>query len=148
MKKMFKPFMMMATVAGILATASCTKTCDPGYEGSDCKTEVREKYVGQWQGSDVCTTGTYSNITITLAGGSASVLNVTISNLGGFGGTEVITAEVTDAGTLTFTNAAISGNRTLTGTISSSGTTLNVSYTVHPSSGADDVCSGSNYTKL
>lgn len=148
MKNLFKPFLMAATVASLFFVSSCTKTCDEGYEGTDCKTEIRAKFIGQWKGNDVCTTGPYNNITITLASSTSSVLNVTLTNLGGFGGTETITAKVNAGGALEFTGAAISGNRTITGTITSSGTSLNVSYTVTPATGTPDVCSGSNYTKL
>lgn len=140
--------MMVATVATLFVVSSCTKTCDEGYEGTDCKTEIRAKYIGQWKGNDVCTTGPYNNITITLSNSTASVLNVTLTNLGGFGATETITAKVNDSGTLEFTNASISGNRTITGTITSSGSSLSVSYTVTPATGTPDVCSGTNYTKL
>ena len=148
MKNLFKPFLMAATVASIFFVSSCTKTCDEGYEGDDCKTEIRAKFIGQWKGNDVCTSGTYNNITITLANGSGSVMNVTLTNLGGFGATETITAKVNAGGALEFTSAAISGNRTVTGTITSSGSAINVSYTVTPAVGIADVCSGSNYTKL
>jgi ferritin-like protein len=43
MKKIFKSFLIVAVMASVASISSCTKTCDPGYEGTDCKTETRAK---------------------------------------------------------------------------------------------------------
>lgn len=45
MKKLFNFFAAAALVGGLMMTQSCSKTCDPGYEGSDCKTLSRDKVV-------------------------------------------------------------------------------------------------------
>jgi hypothetical protein len=148
MKKLFRTFIAVAVIGSIATLASCTKTCDEGYEGDDCKTEIRAKFLGSWKGNDLCTTGTYSDITVVLTGGSSSVTNVVLSNLGGFGATETVVATLNSAGALEISNASISGGRTITGLITSSGSALNFSYTVKAVGQPDDVCAGSNYAKL
>jgi hypothetical protein len=42
MKKLVSFFAATALVAAMMTTSSCTKTCDAGYEGSDCKTPVSD----------------------------------------------------------------------------------------------------------
>lgn len=120
-----------------------TCVCPAGYSGSDCSTVA---VFGTWKGSDVCTSGTYSNITITNSPSSTSATTVLIANLGGFGGTVVITGTL-NGSTVTFTNQSVGGNRVVSGTITlTSATTFTVQYTVAPQVGASDNCSGS-YTK-
>lgn len=149
MNKIFKGILGVAVLATMVSVSSCTKTCDAGFEGTDCKTEMRTKFLGDWKGTDVCTTGTYSNITITNSSASSSNLTISIKNIGGFGATEIIsgTISTTNSSQLTFTNQALSGSRTISGTLTISGTSLSNSYTVTPASGPADVCAGT-YTKL
>jgi hypothetical protein len=149
MKKLINYLMMGAVAATLMTTSSCTKTCDSGYEGSDCKTESRAKFIGQWKGQDVCTTGTYNNITITTTNASSNVLDINIANMGGFGASVVVSGTVNSANSnqVDITSEDLGGGRTLTGTLTLSGTTIATSYTVTPTTGSVDVCSGS-YTKL
>lgn len=75
MKKIVSFFAAAALVATMMTTSSCSKTCEAGYEGSDCKTEVRAKYYGNWtiNGTDNATPpGTYTNKDLTIAAGSSS----------------------------------------------------------------------------
>ena len=85
MKKMFN-YLLVGTVAlGIFATQSCTKTCDPGYSGSDCKTETRAQYYGTWKvsGSDnAIPAGSYTNKDLTIASNSGGVLKLNMSSIG------------------------------------------------------------------
>ena len=78
MKNFFRPFMIVAVAASLFATSSCTKTCDAGYEGSDCKTEVRTKYFGSYKvsGNAVVTGGgsdVISDLIVTVTTASADV---------------------------------------------------------------------------
>jgi hypothetical protein len=57
MKKLVSFIAAAGLVATLMTTSSCTKTCDAGYEGSDCKTEVRAKYLGTWSESGTFTSG-------------------------------------------------------------------------------------------
>ena len=74
MKKLFSILTGVALTAAIFSTTSCTKTCDAGYEGSDCKTEVRAKYVGNWTES-----GTWTATTSPATNGSVPATAVTVS---------------------------------------------------------------------
>ena len=80
MKNLFKPFLMAATVASLFFVNSCTKVCDPGFEGSDCKTEIRSKYVGTYTASGTDNQGgTYTNWTVILSNSSTNVLGIIIN---------------------------------------------------------------------
>lgn len=72
MKKLLNFLMIGAVSAMLVTTSSCTKTCDAGYEGSDCKTEVRTKYYGNYK-----TSGTAVN---TFGSGAITDLIVTVSS--------------------------------------------------------------------
>lgn len=67
MKKVIYSALLLGAFA--MGTSSCTKTCDAGYEGSDCKTEVRTKYFGTYNVS-----GTAVN-----AGGSSNISNLIVT---------------------------------------------------------------------
>ena len=43
MKKITTAIMLLVTLAAVTTISSCTKTCDNGFEGSDCKTFVFDK---------------------------------------------------------------------------------------------------------
>lgn len=122
------------------------KVCEVGYEGDDCKTLMRDKFVGNWTGKDICTSGEYP-IDLGVERSSVSEINALVSNPGGFGGTIRITGTVINSTTLEFTNQDVGENRTLNGkmTISASGNDLAFSYTVNGDVD-DDSCSG-NYSR-
>lgn len=135
---------------GAVTLVSCSKEDDPvvcptGYIGADCKTKA---FFGSWKGSDVCSSGTYNNITIKLDPSSADSSKVIVTNPGGFGSSITVSGTIsTDARTITITNGDVSGGRTLNGTMSlTSNTGFNFAYTVTPASGSNDVCNGT-YTK-
>jgi hypothetical protein len=46
MKKMFNLILAVTVFAGLTAVTSCSKTCDEGFEGTKCDTEIREKFTG------------------------------------------------------------------------------------------------------
>ncbi len=136
-------------VAGICA-------CPTGWEGTSCNTRTRDKFLAPsggtstWAGSDACTSGNYT-ITLTI-GASSQDLNVLVSNPGGFGGTVTITGTVTGTNTVSFSNQSVGGGRILTGTMNFSGGTssspnaMTFTYTVTPTVGSPDQCTG-NYTR-
>lgn len=69
MKNIFKPILMMAAFAAMLTITSCEKTCDAGYEGSDCKTQIRTKYYGTYKVSGTAVNG----------GGSATITDLLVT---------------------------------------------------------------------
>jgi hypothetical protein len=125
--------------------SSCSKdeVCPVGYSGKDCKTLVRNNFVGSWSGSDICGSGTYS-ISLTI-GASANEINALVTNPGGFGSSVIITGTVTADNTLQFTNQDVGGSRTLSGTMTFSGNSMSFSYAVTAIAGTDN-CNGS-YTR-
>lgn len=128
MKKVFKPFMMMATVAGILAVSSCTKTCDEGYEGSDCKTEVRAKFLGNYHGTEQCTAGN-DEYNVVIAASSTDVVKVTISNVYNQGFTA--TASVSGSSLTIESQTVVSGVVVSgTGSVSGDGKNLTLTYSI------------------
>lgn len=112
MKKIFNSFLVVAVMASVASISSCTKTCDLGYEGSNCKTEVRAKYLGNFNGSEACTSGT-STIAVNVLTVTSDVTKVTFSNLYGAGfnttGTVQADGSITIA-TQTFGTGSISGS--------------------------------------
>ncbi len=141
---------------GMLAFAGMTTTlvscggdtaCPVGYEGSDCKTLSRDKFIGTWTGKDVCTSGPYT-YDMVITASSASAVNALISNPGGFGSAISISGEITDGSTLTFTNQDVGSGRTLNGkmTINGSNSSVTFDYTVTDGLGGTDDCVGT-FTK-
>jgi hypothetical protein len=125
--------------------SSCSKdeVCPVGYTGKDCKTLVRNNFVGSWSGQDICTSGTYT-ISLTVSA-SSNEINALVTNPGGFGGTVVITGVVTGDNTLQFSNQDVGGSRTLNGTMTFTGSSMSFAYTVQGIATTDN-CNGS-YTK-
>lgn len=128
-------------------------SCPTGYEGVNCDTRTRDRFVGSWTGQDVCGSGTYT-ISLTVGASTSSDIVALVSNPGGFGTGVTITGTVTGPNTLQFTNANVGGGRTLTGTMTFSGTSsstnpnnMSFQYTVTPTVGSADNCTGT-YTRL
>ncbi|RYE24694.1 MAG: hypothetical protein EOP51_06575 [Sphingobacteriales bacterium] len=119
-------------------------SCPTGYEGTLCADKTRDKFVGTWTGSDACTSGNY-NISLSISS-SANAVNALVSNPGGFGSAVNITGVVSNATTLTFTNASVGGGRTLSGTMTFNGSAMQFVYSVTPAVGDVDNCTGT-YSK-
>lgn len=110
------------TAFGATTLVSCNKDCEIGYEGSNCKTLSRDKFVGTWNGNETCTIGTDQyQLSITAAGED---IKLNYSNLynQGFSGQGTMTGN----NTFTFTGASGATDWTGTGTLADNGTiTLN-----------------------
>lgn len=130
MKKIVSFFAAAALVATMMTTSSCSKTCEAGYEGSDCKTQVRAKYYGNWNvnGTDNSTPpGTYTNKDLTIAAGSSSsIFTLRFSSIG----LDLVLTGTLGGDGKTFTiDQSTTGSYTYTGTgtfTSSSAMTLNL----------------------
>ncbi|MBL7800270.1 MAG: hypothetical protein JNL95_06045 [Chitinophagales bacterium] len=83
MKKLLNFLMIGAVSAMLVTTSSCTKTCDAGYEGSDCKTEVRTKYYGNYKtsGTAVNTSGSFTitDLIVSVSSNASDVQNFNFS---------------------------------------------------------------------
>lgn len=98
--------------------------CDDGYEGTDCDTEERAKFVGTYVASGTITcpvtgNGTFSAETVTVANSATSVTKITIDFAG-----VLLTATVNGTG-VTVDQATIDG-LTYTGSGSINGNTLSL----------------------
>lgn len=113
--------------------------CATGYEGTECATETRAKFLGTYSAAESCTSGNYPPFTITIVSSSTGVRNVIINNFYGIG----LSVSATVSGSsLNIPNQtitedgvpiAISGSGQLAGNI------LTMTYTL--SSGAEsDTC--------
>ena len=118
----------LLTIGGfsMVTMSSCSKddeTCNVGYEGKDCKTLSRTKFIGQWQGHEQCTVGT-DDYVITLTPSSTGDITLVYSN--------VYDQQFTATGTMTGPNGF-----TFSGTAAVTGGTANFSGTVtlDPSTG-------------
>jgi len=135
MKKIFKAFAGVAVVAALSMISSCTKTCDLGYEGDNCKTEVRTKYLGNFNGSEACSSGN-STIAVNVITVSGDVTKVTFANLynAGFNTTGTVQAD----GSITIANQAF-GTGQISGTAEIASGKVKVTYTV-TGGGVSDAC--------
>lgn len=128
---------------GTCITGTCS--CPTGYEGSDCSIITRDKFKGDWKGSDVCTKNTY-NVTLTIKESTEEV-RALIQNPGGFGTNITITGRVSGTNKLTFTDQSVGGNgRILNGTMTFDGSTMDFTYTVVDAANDTDSCNGT-YSK-
>ncbi|MCC6187379.1 MAG: hypothetical protein IT256_09525 [Chitinophagaceae bacterium] len=81
-------FLTVSALSTVTMT-SCNKeetlVCDTGYEGSDCKTEVRAKYIKTWNAEDVTPSGSKLLYSCPIASSTGSVTSVIISKSFGDG---------------------------------------------------------------
>lgn len=67
---------------GMLLASSCKRTCDPGYEGKHCPTEIREKFLGTFAGNRTCET-TSGTDTVIIQGLTDDVTTVNFQYING-----------------------------------------------------------------
>lgn len=103
-----------------------TCTCVVGYEGTRCETKSRDKFIGTYVGSEICTIGT-DNYSVTISANSDNV-KLTYSNL--YNNTPSITATCTMTATNTFSFSGTQSTITFTGTGTLTGNQLVVAYTI------------------
>lgn len=126
--------LLTITAFGAVTLTSCTKDCEIGYEGTNCKTLSREKFVATWNGTESCTIGTDNyQLTITAAGDD---IKLNYSNLynQGFSGQGTMTG----TNTFSFTGSGSGATWNGTGTLADNGT-LTVVYTI-TNAGVNNTC--------
>jgi hypothetical protein len=106
---------------GTCSGGNCT--CTTGYEGTNCETLSRDKFVGTYTGSEICSIGT-DNYTIALTA-SSNNLQLTYTNLYNQGFTATCNMAATDSFTFAGSDA-VSG-----ATYSGSGRLVTNTITVH-----------------
>lgn len=82
-RKLALSAILAVSTVGALTMTSCTKdeplVCDTGYEGTDCKTEVRTKFIKSWNAEDTPPSGSKLLYTCPIATSSSSITSVIIS---------------------------------------------------------------------
>ncbi len=144
MKSIFKSFVAVIAIAGIVSVSSCTKTCDPGYEGSDCKTEWRAKFVGTYQFADVCPSGNYTG-TATISVSASDVVKVLITNYGGTGAAATLTGTLSESNKIEIVSGSAAGYTITNATGTLTNNIINWTYTINDGS-ATETCT-STWTK-
>ena len=121
-------------VNGTYASGTCA--CDAGYEGDGCDTESRSNWVGNFNADDNCGF-TYAN---TISNGT-NVDEISISDFAGFDNA-TITAQITTPTTITIDQQTDAAGRAFvgSGTLSSTGNTVTISYTVTFSDNTSETC--------
>ena len=145
MKKLVSFLSAAALVAALMTAQSCAKTCDAGYEGSDCKTEMRAKFLNAngWSADE---TGSRSGhtvppFTVNINTTADGVAKVHITNMWNSFAHDVVAT--VNGSTFSIANQSpdadqfsISGSGTLTGS------TIAVTYSVSDTSGHTDAVTG------
>ncbi|KAA5532465.1 hypothetical protein F0919_16895 [Taibaiella lutea] len=123
---------------------SCSKddtTCAVGYEGKDCKTLSRDKFIGQWQGHEDCTIGT-DDYSITLTASGTSEVKLIYTNV--YNQAFTATGEMTGTNGFTFsgTAAGTSGTVNFSGNVSLDQSTgkLTSTYMIKDGVNPDNSC--------
>jgi hypothetical protein len=120
---------IIKSVAALLLLSACTatflssckdkiKSCATGYEGSDCKTLTRSKFIGQWKGNEQCNSDEQDYIiSITTNNSNDLTINYTNINNKSFVATGKVTntneihldgsATGTGGGKITFSGSAV-----------------------------------------
>lgn len=126
--------MLAATAGTTMTMTSCKKddaTCETGYEGTDCKTEVRAKFINAsgWSAEEVGSVSKASTFGVNIKTSSTGVDKILISNLyNEFGNDVVATVSGT---TFTIARQEPDGDKFFVqGNGSFNGTSITVDYTV------------------
>lgn len=110
--------------------------CPYGYEGTNCTTEVRSKFLGQFQGPETCTVGN-DNYILTITISSADIGKVIFSNVYN----QAFNAIASVSGTsFTVASQTVATNVTVSGTGTISGNTLTFTYIIATSGGTNNTC--------
>lgn len=147
MKKLVSFIAATALVVALMTTSSCTKTCDAGYEGSDCKTELRTKFINEpngWEANEIGSRSGQSPLyTVHVQTSSTGVSKVRITNFWNSFVGDVV-ADVTTSNTFTIPNQTPDNDQytVVSGTGTISNNTITIAYSVTDSAGRTDAVAG------
>lgn len=117
-----------------------TCTCAAGYEGTDCSTEQRTKFLGTYTVNEACASGNY-NYTFTSTSSSAGVTRILLNNFAAVDGS---TVSATVSGTslnIAQQNFTVSGqNWGIVGSGQLNGNLLTITYTLTFPDNSTDGC--------
>ncbi|HLP18904.1 MAG TPA: hypothetical protein VK174_01310 [Chitinophagales bacterium] len=138
MKKKIQLLSFFAAMVVIVTIASCTRTCDLGYEGDHCVDPVRAKFIGTFSGSETCgtTTDTFS---VAISEVSNDVTKIRINNIAN---TSLnATGTVLENGSITLAPQAFGNGGNINGSVTFTGGKVNLAYHISydPASGLPDI---------
>lgn len=107
--------------------------CDAGYEGTDCDTESRAKFIGTYNVTEACTSGNYT-YSISATTSATGITSIIISNFGDYG---VNVTGTVSGSNLTIANQTVGGG-TFSGSGQISGNILTITYNVTAGTSTDD----------
>ena len=115
-----------------------TCLCATGYEGTNCETEIRAKFLGSYNVSESCQSGNYT-FSMSVTSSSTGVSNIIINNFYGIG---ISVSATINGNSVTIPNQTINDQGlalTISGSGQLSGNILTLTYNI--SAGADsDSC--------
>lgn len=111
--------------------------CDAGYEGTNCDTEIRAAYLGTYNVTETCDSGSDAYAVVVSAG--TSINDVVINNLydAGF----AVTGTLNTAGGIDFSGSF--GTGTISGSMTTTGGVITITFTVS-AGGASDNCTATS----
>lgn len=127
--------------------------CASGYEGDNCATAMADKFVGTWKYNESCGGANVSDWPVTISKSTANKISIT--GFGGFqcsGGVDIIVTAIVNGRDLNLESNQLNcaGDLTInsgSGSLSSDGKTLNITYTYTVAGVGQETCSGI-YTKI
>ncbi len=137
MTNLSKLLLTTLVVTAILFIASCTRTCDLGYEGDHCTTPVRDKFIGTFSGSQTCSAAT-DTFSIEIGEVAGDVTKIKIYNIYNVGVNTIGT--VLANGSVTIAPQALGVGGNISGDITASGK-IRINYLVTVTGLPDASCS-------
>ncbi len=143
-----KDVLCAATGVATDINGTCSCVCDSGYEGTDCATLSRAKFVGTYSVADACSASGSAAYTVTITASATDETRVLLSNFWDFYAANVVAT--VEGNTITIASQdpdndgfPVAG----TGTYSASANTITFNYTVtETATSQNDVCQAT-YTK-
>lgn len=139
MNKLFKSFMTIAAFSALTIVSSCTKTCDEGFEGDKCDTEIRAKFIDNYDVSESKNSNAPYSYTTSITTSSANVLQVNISELGGNFFNSSVKATVDGTSLTIASQDPDSDGYTIAGSGTISNNTVSLTYTITGEDGGGSV---------
>ena len=136
MEKKIKAFAGTVVFAAITMISSCTKTCDLGYKGDNCTTEVRESFLGNFSGKETCGTAT-DTFSITISPISTDVTKIKLNNI--YNSTLNAIGTVMANGAITIEPQNF-GTGNISGSVTSTGGKISIAYIVTVAGTPDATC--------
>lgn len=125
-------------IGAVALLNSCKYTCDLGYEGDNCTTAVREKYLGTFSGNELCGSAADS-FNIALSEVANDVTKIRLTNLHNANNQNAI-GTVLENGSVTIPSQAFGSGGNINGTVTLVNGKVNVEYVVKADGVPDAAC--------